>query len=118
MLTISFNNGCDGVSAATARLQLPPTALDHNVLFLLWSLSHGWQCVNVVENNEEKSRVMTRGWFMLEKSFDGCTIDRTTTSITTNCSEHRLQKLQVALSLQQYFYCGQRPLASVSPNGS
>lgn len=68
MLTISFNNGCDGVSAAMARLQLPPTALDHNVLFSLWSLSHGCQCVNVVENYEEKSRVMTRGWFMLEKS--------------------------------------------------
>lgn len=35
MLTIGFNNGCDGVRRVPARLQLPPTALDHNSLFLL-----------------------------------------------------------------------------------
>lgn len=92
MLTIGFNNGCDGVSAATARLQLPPTALDHNVLFLLWSSSHGCQCVNAVGNNEEKSRV-TDMWMvqvekMLRRMYDRL-VD-TTTPTTTTGSEHRL----------------------------
>lgn len=51
MLMIDFNNGCDSVGSVMARLQLPPTALDHNVLFFIVVLSHGCQHVNMVEEN-------------------------------------------------------------------